>query len=697
MSVSPGRTFLFQNSIFGKLLIYHRLFKNIKFAFLALFVVCCACTSDNDNSQEISVIKISDLDSLQYLAPTNREQYLDSLKGILETRKNDSLTRRLYLELASAYYTANNFKKSLKTTFHVMKLSQAADDKVHLAKAYFYIGDCYENFRKDSAYFYYLKAQHLYSRNGDYENVGRMFYNKAYILFYEGNYVECESELAKSLSLLKNSSNHHLLYSCFTLMGNCLEKFNNYEDALSYHHKAIRQTAIIALDSGERDQADNYSVSSLLNICNIYDLRKEQSKSIPILRSLLIPGLKKKDPKLYANVLSNLSCSLMSIKDTVNVRSMLFESLKIVDSRGNDLDILYKKIHIGEYFMQIKDSAKALKIIQEANRQAVKVKNGNEILTTLKLLVQADKNNRLQYINQFIKISDSLNTVQKNSHTKYARIEYETSNIINQNKHLEETNFKILLFSFMMFMLLALIIIYRYVLHKSAQFKYLKKEQQANEEIYKLLTEQSEKICTARNMQKAEIARELHDGILNKIYGIRMNLGGLNAKTEQNIIDQRKKYIVELQFVENDIRDISHDLSTNHLFGKNDFELLLVSLIDSQKTITDTVFLYASDNKPDWDSMDIVFKINIYRIIQEAIFNVVKYAEASNCLIKINSNHSSLEVSVTDDGIGYNTEEAKKGIGLDNIKIRVNSMNGSFTIKSTIGYGTEMKISIKAL
>lgn len=80
---------------------------------------------------------------------------------------------------------------------------------------------------------------------------------------------------------------------------------------------------------------------------------------------------------------------------------------------GAESDILYKKIHIGEYFLSQKDTTKAIQILKEANQLAVKIKNSNEILTSLKFLSKIDKTHRLFYANEYIKLSDSINTLQK--------------------------------------------------------------------------------------------------------------------------------------------------------------------------------------------------------------------------------------------------------------------------------------------
>jgi signal transduction histidine kinase len=624
------------------------------------------------------------------LSESKKGYYLDSIVVLLKRKKNDSVTRNLYLDIASEYYYLNNLKKSLAASFKVLNLSIQVNDTIRMAKAYYFVGDCYENFKKDSAYFYYIRAEKIYYALNDDENVARMLFNKAHVLFYDGNYIECEIEVSKALKYLKESGNHKLLYSCYTLLGNCLEKSVNYNEALRYHNLALAEIKKMKIE----DDVNNYNVISIINICNLYDLQGQYSKSIKELQGLVSEDLKKKWPKLYANVVSNLAYSKMRNRDYKNVESMFLESLKIVDSIGIESDVLYKKIYLGEYFLTQKDTLKSIKNLNEANQLANKIKNFNEVLTSLKLLSKLDIKNRLFYTNKYIKVSDSINKSQKNSHNKYARIEYETSRIEDENKVLTKKNFYILITSFGLILLLVIIFVLRYLEYKKKELQFLKKQQNANEEIYQVLTEQHEKINVAKENEKARIAKELHDGVMNKIYSVRMNLGFFNSKIGAEIIEKRKEYIHELQSIENEIRTISHDLSRSSFLEGNDFNVLLLSLIENQKDISGTNFKYINEENFEWSSIQNIYKINLYRILQEAILNINKYANAENCEIKNQcEDNNVLKLIITDDGEGFDVKNKKDGIGLSNMKERANSLKGQFSIESKIGEGTKIEVT----
>ena len=108
---------------------------------------------------------------------------MDSIESISRPLPNDSLSRRFLFDLSSEYYYLNLFQKSLKVSERVFHLSSQVNDSLAMAKSLNYIGDCYEVTQKDSAYFYYQKSEKLYRLLGNKERIGRMLFNKAYLLF----------------------------------------------------------------------------------------------------------------------------------------------------------------------------------------------------------------------------------------------------------------------------------------------------------------------------------------------------------------------------------------------------------------------------------------------------------------------------------------------------------------------------------
>jgi signal transduction histidine kinase len=94
----------------------------------------------------------------------------------------------------------------------------------------------------------------------------------------------------------------------------------------------------------------------------------------------------------------------------------------------------------------------------------------------------------------------------------------------------------------------------------------------------------------------------------------------------------------------------------------------------------------------DYQKRPISFEVQIYRIIQEFLSNVIKHAKASNMLIHIRDTETSLAVILSDNGVGFDNSVLKKGMGLKNIDSRIKSINAFSKWKSEKGNGSRLII-----
>ena len=221
----------------------------------------------------------------------------------------------------------------------------------------------------------------------------------------------------------------------------------------------------------------------------------------------------------------------------------------------------------------------------------------------------------------------------------------------------------------------------------------LQEQQKANEEIYQLMFEQQERVEAAKTDEKNRIAMELHDGILNSIYAVRLNLEFSNRKNTEEAIEKRKGYIKELQFLETEIRAVSHDLSRSaKLVQGKDFAHMLEFLVTTQKNNFGTHFELLLDKAIDWENMPNTVKVNIYRIIQEALQNINKYAEADQAYVDVHKDGRQIVINIHDNGVGFDTTKASGGIGMKNLKQRSAALNAQLKIESSPENGTNINV-----
>jgi signal transduction histidine kinase len=87
-------------------------------------------------------------------------------------------------------------------------------------------------------------------------------------------------------------------------------------------------------------------------------------------------------------------------------------------------------------------------------------------------------------------------------------------------------------------------------------------------------------------------------------------------------------------------------------------------------------------------------QLSIYRIVQELLTNIIKHASATKVLLSLKEENGQIIIDIVDNGKGFNTFSAKKGLGLQNIQNRVEVYNGTFKITSAENEGTTATVSI---
>ena len=620
--------------------------------------------------------------------------FLDSINTFSNSLKNDSLNRKFLFDLSSEYYYLSESSKSLAVCKKVLILSEQAKDSMAIAKSFYYIGDTYEVKQKDSAYYYYHQAEKLYRLLNNKGMIGKMLFNKAYVLFYEGNFLESEILLSKALQLLKNSEDKKLLFSSCTLMGSNLSRLEEYNNAEKYYLLAKGVLSDLLENDIEFDKNNNYKISVSVNLSEVYRKTAQYDKAIQELESILNPNLKKEWPDYYATIIGNLGYTKLKSGNLLGVEKLLKEALDISRKNSNKASQIYKLSYLGEYYLAVKDTVKSIRYLKQSLQLAEKLKSSDDIKINLKLLSKIDHRNDSFYNKRYIAISDSLTKVQRNNRNKYARIEYETSTVEDENKSLSAKNLNLIIGSFLIILISSGIIIIRYIKNKKRELAHQQQHQKAEEEIFELLKDHQIKFNTIKLREQNRISRELHDSVLNKLYGTRLQLGILNSSDAHDVKEKRLGYVDLLQEIELEIRNISHDLHTDTIEDQWDYIHLLNDLIQEKNEFATTHFSFSDDSNLNWDSIDGLVKITIFRILQEALLNVIKYAEASVCVVNLKKyENNKLLLLIEDNGKGFEVATKENdGIGLKNMQERARLAQAELAITSKLGKGTKIEV-----
>ncbi|MGN6647186.1 MAG: PAS domain-containing protein, partial [Cytophaga sp.] len=206
-------------------------------------------------------------------------------------------------------------------------------------------------------------------------------------------------------------------------------------------------------------------------------------------------------------------------------------------------------------------------------------------------------------------------------------------------------------------------------------------------------------VLEGQERERRKIARELHDGLGQMLTALKFNIQGIRgvaSKKEQAHIDGIKQMIQDTIL---EVRRISFDLMPSVL---NDFGLAaaLYHLSERFSLSRNSNVQIQYVGAKDVGRFEKNIEINIYRIIQEALNNAIKYADATIISIDLQFDNEHIKFCVSDNGKGFTPDNKKKsdgtGRGITNIRERVSLLNGNLIFNSIIEEGTKISVEIPA-
>ena len=221
--------------------------------------------------------------------------------------------------------------------------------------------------------------------------------------------------------------------------------------------------------------------------------------------------------------------------------------------------------------------------------------------------------------------------------------------------------------------------------------KQLKRESEFKEALLKI--EAQNKL----QAQRYRISRDLHDNIGAQLTFIISSLDNLKYGFE---IPERLNS--KLSSISNftsstitELRDTIWAMNKSEI-SFEDLKSRISNFIEKANLAThNTVFKFSIENHAAANKVfSSVEGMNIYRIIQEAVNNAIKYANANTIHVKVSQVDDKMKILVKDDGKGFNVVEAEMGNGLNNMKKRAKELNAEISIQSSEGSGTIVTLTI---
>ncbi|MET2984607.1 tetratricopeptide repeat-containing sensor histidine kinase [Aureibaculum conchae] len=553
---------------------------------------------------------------------------------------------------------------------------------------------------------------------------------------YYGNYLENEATNHQKDGLVDNL----YLSKAYTILGKGKMLQGLYDEAMKYYLQGLDITKItqspylyfthslglasVYVQNEEFDKAEPLLDNAIENSTNtyftglakkyygdIYYVKRDGTNSESYYDSALVDLEKAPDKKLALQIKLNLG-TMDAARDKIESALKLFEEVKNIANNNKYYDLYIEAVlRIGDVYKRLKNFQAAQMILSTAHINAVgwdRMELEKKVIQSLVELYrdQEDYKNAYALMTQYVGVSNRIIREQKSKEIKELEIQYQTLqkekeiSTLREEQLLKESEIekqKTIKYAFLIgFLILlipitALLIVYYQKLQAQSQLN-AQQEELNKQKVGSLIREQELKLVKAsveaQNEERTRIARELHDSIGGNLAAIKLQMSNLNGKE-----NSKNAIVTQLDETYQQVREISHNLIPSK-FSQNAFTTLISDYIDKvdKSTEQDIVFMPYPEEKIN--ALEENIQVEVFNIIQELLTNTLKYAKAKNVEIHLNLHNNSLQLLFEDNGVGFDQNKTPTGIGLQNIKSRLDKLNAQLNIDSSINRGTAVTIEI---
>ncbi|MBB1137947.1 ATP-binding protein [Myroides sp. WP-1] len=625
----------------------------------------------------------------QQLVPLDEIKYVTQIQHKIENDINDSVRLHNYL-LLSEYWSQTDSLKSRQALNAVLSSQKKTLTEGVLAyyQAVFYS----HQGNKTTALKHYESA--INSLEKDPTNIDlliKSLYNNAYIQVEDKGYDFMVKTLTEQcIPLSEKSKNKKLLAYSYTQLGLTFMSVGQFETAEEYHKKALEQ-----LD--EIPQLNTIHLITYLNLVSNY-CYKPDSKSAEI----YLKQAKKliehyPNSQHYSNYYYQEAMYYTTVQDFEKALVSLEKGAKLAKERKQSklLHMLYFRMY-NVYLMQ-KDYHKAklqLEHILQENILSREDVNRKITYTQLAAVNDVLGNHKEAYnwMKKSSALSDSLQQQKLLEKMNELEIEHQTADkkqtiaqlkkeneLIAKNKNLRISILGIAL-SLSLIITFLIYLTYKNQKKLNAQISISHQQDLLHIESERKY-EATKAVLRGEEQERQRIAQDLHDSMGGMLANIRMSISQENAPNSEDLLQNIDKSIVEM-------RRIARNLMPETLKNLG-LEIALKELCES---LSQKQFHIQFEAFGVTDNIPFKIQLSLYRIVQESISNVIKYAQANNVIVQISQHENTINLTIEDDGIGFDTSKVVYGLGIKNIKSRTALMNGTVEILSEKGKGTTINV-----
>nr|AOE13806.1 sensor histidine kinase [uncultured bacterium] len=650
------------------------LFNKKNILFLLLFVNV-SVFSQNESRDTIALI-------LKEYVKTKQAHLPQKAFLIAEKTKIDSVIKQTYVlfgmksffnkDLANLTLT----EKKLHAFFIKTKDSFALGKQYYYKSLFFKVLNSGDNLAKSDSSLYYLsESKKISVQLKDSLEAGRRLLSISALQYREKDYFGGESSIIEGLHLLEPSGEVFFTGLLYERLGNVMWRLERQEEARKNYLKFFELQKKIPNIKLKYEKA-----RLQLHLAKTYETEGNYTKSIEYFnKCLMVADLKVENAYRYEAALEGLSYGHFMQGDKKLALKGYLEVLKSRQSRGYKRGLIWSYALLGELYASNNETKKAIFFVKKSLQTAKELLTTTKKLENLLLLsklVRGEKGRK--YLEERTQLNDSLHKRERILKNKFTKVRYETEKKDKENisLKLENTRNQLALETERQHKIIGFLSAGASILFLGFGASIVTNRRK------KLVFEAKMKQIEVREKERQRIAKSLHDEVAGDIRMLHLEL------TKRKQLEEAKK----LAIIKGTVRNLSHQLSSES-FEKVSFKNQIINLISDFFEIDFKIKVQEID-AVNWKDVNNSIKRILFLVVRESIQNSKTHAEASAVILSFKQTKKALTLTISDNGKGFNTASKKAGIGLKNMQERIEEVNGTFSIESTLDKGTSIYIEI---
>jgi PAS domain S-box-containing protein len=200
-------------------------------------------------------------------------------------------------------------------------------------------------------------------------------------------------------------------------------------------------------------------------------------------------------------------------------------------------------------------------------------------------------------------------------------------------------------------------------------------------------------IIKTQEEERYEIGSELHDNVCQILAAAKMSLGMIRRSLQASAIKSYNQSCDAILLATKEIRNLSHRLAPA-FFDNTKLEEAFESLLKTFNVEEHYNISMYFDERSKNMQIEHQIQLNLYRILQEQLRNIIKHSKCTEIEVSVFVLYKQLHMRIADNGVGFEVNDVKPGIGLANMKRRAELFSGKFHINTFPGKGCEVIIII---